>query len=230
VDFRNVVLIMTTNAGAADLAKPAMGFTRIKREGDDQEAINRLFAPEFRNRLDSVISFAPLPREAIARVVDKFVAQLDAQLAERKVTIELSDEARDWLIEHGYDEAMGARPMGRLIQSEIKTPLADELLFGKLKNGGIVRVVVVPKPLGEGEKPGSGPAKMQLGFDYPEQLAVPKPEKEALKVKPAAKKRAAGPLAKKAKPKGKGKSSEISPLPPRPKAITTVPKLPLNKS
>ena len=133
VDFRNVVIIMTTNAGAADLAKSAYGFTQNKRDGDDTEAINRLFAPEFRNRLDAVISFARLPREVIAKVVDKFVMQLEAQLADRNVTIELSDEARDWLAEHGYDETMGARPMARLIQATIKTPLADEVLFGKLK-------------------------------------------------------------------------------------------------
>ncbi len=226
VDFRNVVLIMTTNAGAADLAKPAMGFTRIKREGDDQEAINRLFAPEFRNRLDATISFAPLPREAIARVVDKFMAQLDAQLADRKVSIELSDEARDWLIEHGYDEAMGARPMGRLIQADIKTPLADELLFGRLKQGGIVRVIVVAKP-SENDKAAT---KMQLGFEYPDTASKPKPEKELVKSKPAPKKRAASGGKVAGKPKSKAKLSDTPPLPPRPKAITTVPKLPLSKS
>ena len=133
---------MTTNAGASDLAKSAFGFTRAKREGDDQEAINRLFAPEFRNRLDAIISFGQLPREVIARVVDKFVLQLEAQLSDRNVTIELSDDARAWLIEHGYDATMGARPMARLIQTAIKTPLADEVLFGKLKRGGTVLVRV----------------------------------------------------------------------------------------
>ncbi len=226
VDFRNVVLIMTTNAGAADLAKPAMGFTRIKREGDDHEAINRLFTPEFRNRLDATISFAPLPREAIARVVDKFIAQLDAQLADRKVSIELSDEARDWLIEHGYDEAMGARPMGRLIQSDIKTPLADELLFGRLKQGGVVRVIVEAKP----SEDTKAPPKMQLGFEFPETKGQPKPEKELVKPKTLPKKLAVkGPI-KAGKAKSKSKSPETSPLPPRPKAITTVPKLPLTKS
>jgi ATP-dependent Clp protease ATP-binding subunit ClpA len=143
VDFRNVIIIMTTNAGAADLAKASFGFTQNKREGDDMEAISKLFAPEFRNRLDSVISFGRLPREVVAKVVDKFVLQLEAQLADRNVVIELSDEARDWLCENGYDEAMGARPMARLIQSTIKTRLADEVLFGKLKDGGAVRVVVV---------------------------------------------------------------------------------------
>ena len=143
VDFRNVVLIMTTNAGASDLARQAYGFTRIKREGDDQEAINRLFAPEFRNRLDAIITFAHLTPEIIAKVVEKFVLQLEAQLADRDVTIELSEEASRWLVEHGYDEQMGARPMARVIQENIKKPLADEVLFGKLKTGGHVRVIVV---------------------------------------------------------------------------------------
>jgi ATP-dependent Clp protease ATP-binding subunit ClpA len=176
VDFRNVILIMTTNAGAADLVKPAFGFTRTKREGDDQEAINRLFAPEFRNRLDAVISFGQLPKEVVAQVVDKFVLQLEAQLADRNVTIELSDEARAWLVEHGYDETMGARPMARLIQSTIKTPLADEVLFGTLKSGGAVRVVVVEK---EGAK--------ALGLEFPRPVARPVPEKEI--VRAAAKKK-----------------------------------------
>src|SRR6202790_4225385 len=132
VNFRNVILIMTTNAGAADLARQAFGFTRNKREGDDHEAINRQFAPEFRNRLD-----------VIAMVVEKFVLQLEAQLADRDVTIELSEPAKAWLIQHGYDEQMGARPMARVIQEHIKKPLADEVLFGKLKGGGHVRVVLV---------------------------------------------------------------------------------------
>ncbi|WP_349370692.1 ATP-dependent Clp protease ATP-binding subunit ClpA [Salinarimonas sp.] len=164
VDFRNVILIMTTNAGAADLAKAAFGFTRTKREGDDTEAINKLFAPEFRNRLDAIISFGNLPREVIMKVVDKFVAQLEGQLAERKVTIALSPESREWLVDHGYDESMGARPMGRLIQTSIKTPLADEVLFGRLKDGGSVRVVV--------EKDVDGLDK--LGFEY-----YPAPQKPA---------------------------------------------------
>jgi len=172
VDFRNVILIMTTNAGAADLAKAAFGFTRTKREGDDQEAINRLFAPEFRNRLDQIISFAQLPKEVVGKVVDKFVLQLEAQLADRNVTIELSDDARVWLVDHGYDETMGARPMARLIQSAIKQPLADELLFGKLKQGGGVRVVV------EGED-----KDKKLGFVYLEGPVTPKPEKAVAEAK-----------------------------------------------
>src|SRR6202035_3908110 len=143
VDFRNVILIMTTNAGAADLARQAYGFTRIKREGDDLEAINRMFAPEFRNRLDAIITFAHLTPEIIAKVVEKFVLQLEAQLGDRDVTIELSEDASKWLVTHGYDEQMGARPMARLIQENIKKPLADEVLFGRLKGGGHVRVVLV---------------------------------------------------------------------------------------
>jgi len=142
VDFRNVILIMTTNAGAADMAKAAFGFTRSKREGDDMEAITRLFAPEFRNRLDSIITFAHLSQDVIAMVVEKFVLQLEAQLADRDVTIELTDESSKWLIANGYDELMGARPMARVIQEYIKKPLADEVLFGRLKSGGHVRVVV----------------------------------------------------------------------------------------
>src|ERR1051325_3823397 len=136
VDFRNVILIMTTNAGAADLARQAFGFTRNKREGDDVEAINRLFAPEFRNRLDAIITFAHLTPEIIAKVVEKFVLQLEAQLGDRDVTIELSEDASKWLIQHGNDEQMGARPMARVIQEHIKKPLADEVLFGKLKARG----------------------------------------------------------------------------------------------
>ena len=170
ISFRNVILIMTTNAGAADLAKSAYGFTRTKREGDDQEAINRMFAPEFRNRLDAVVSFGHLPADVIARVVDKFIMQLEAQLADRNVTIELTDEARKWLVEHGYDESMGARPMARVIQQTIKTPLADEVLFGRLKNGGTVRVVVTGDETG-GKK---------LGFVYPEGPALPRPDREVV--------------------------------------------------
>jgi ATP-dependent Clp protease ATP-binding subunit ClpA len=174
VDFRNVIIIMTTNAGASDLAKAAYGFTQAKRTGDDVEAINRLFAPEFRNRLDAIISFGHLPKEVVAKVVDKFVLQLEAQLADRNVTIELSDEARDWLVEHGYDDAMGARPMARLIQSTIKTPLADEVLFGRLKDGGAVKVVV-RKPEDAEAKAGE---KDSLGFEFPAGPVTPKPEKD----------------------------------------------------
>ncbi|MCJ2035457.1 ATP-dependent Clp protease ATP-binding subunit ClpA [Methylobacterium sp. J-068] len=169
VDFRNVIIIMTTNAGASDLAKSAYGFTQSKRTGDDVEAINKLFAPEFRNRLDAIISFGHLPKDVVAKVVDKFVLQLEAQLADRNVTIELADEARDWLTENGYDDAMGARPMARLIQSTIKTPLADEVLFGRLKDGGAVRVVLRKPEAGE---------KDGLAFEFPAGPVTPKPEKD----------------------------------------------------
>ncbi len=142
VDFRNVVLIMTSNAGATEQAKAAVGFGRDRREGEDAAAIERTFTPEFRNRLDSVISFAPLPREVILRVVEKFVLQLEAQLMDRNVTIELTKEAAEWLADKGYDDKMGARPLGRVIQEHIKKPLAEELLFGKLTKGGVVHVSV----------------------------------------------------------------------------------------
>ncbi|HYI91273.1 MAG TPA: AAA family ATPase, partial [Beijerinckiaceae bacterium] len=212
VDFRNVIIIMTTNAGAADLARASFGFTQNRREGDDMEAISKLFAPEFRNRLDAVISFGRLPKEVVSKVVDKFVLQLEAQLADRNVTIELADEARDWLIEHGYDEAMGARPMARLIQSTIKTPLADDVLFGRLKNGGAVRVVV---KTGEDGKDG-------LGFEYPEGPITPKPEKDVTEAAKKRAKRKPRPYGKKPpKPKGPGGHSGGS------GGVRTVPKVPL---
>ena len=140
VDFRNVVLIMTSNAGAAEQAKAAIGFGRDRREGEDTAAIERTFTPEFRNRLDAVISFAPLGKETILSVVEKFVLQLEAQLMDRNVTIELTRPAAEWLAEAGYDDKMGARPLGRVIQEHIKKPLAEELLFGKLTKGGVVKV------------------------------------------------------------------------------------------
>ncbi len=142
VDFRNVILIMTTNAGASDMAKEAIGFNRVKREGEDTEAINKLFTPEFRNRLDAIIPFANLPKEVVYKVVEKFVMQLEVQLADRGVTFELTEDATEWLADKGYDSAMGARPLGRVIQEHIKRPLADEVLFGKLKKGGTVKVTV----------------------------------------------------------------------------------------
>ena len=142
IDFRNVVLIMTTNAGASDAAKDAIGFGRGKREGEDEEAIKKLFTPEFRNRLDATISFAPLSRATIDKVVEKFVLELEAQLADRDVTFDLTPEATRWLGEKGYDDAFGARPLARVIQDNIKKPLADEILFGQLKDGGTVRVLL----------------------------------------------------------------------------------------
>jgi len=140
VDFRNVILIMTTNAGAADMSKPAMGFGREAREGEDTEAIKRLFTPEFRNRLDAIIPFRSLTPEIVASVVDKFVKELAAQLADRRVLLEVDADARAWLAEKGYDPLYGARPLARVIQEHIKRPLADELLFGRLAKGGKVKV------------------------------------------------------------------------------------------
>ena len=142
VDFRNVILIMTSNAGAADMAKPAIGFERERRVGEDMEAVEKLFTPEFRNRLDAIIPFAPLTQEVINRVVDKFIMQMEAQLEDRGVTIELDDLAREWLGKKGYDPLYGARPLGRVIQEHLKKPLAEELLFGKLAKGGLVKVTV----------------------------------------------------------------------------------------
>ena len=171
VDFRNVILIMTSNVGASELARAPIGFGRKREQGDDEDAINRTFSPEFRNRLDAIISFAPLPREVVRRVVEKFVLQLEGQLAERGVTINLTPEAADWLSERGYDERMGARPLGRVIQEHIKKPLADQVLFGELVNGGSVTVAVV----GEGSE-----AKLELVAVPPRPAkpkALPKPKK-----------------------------------------------------
>ncbi len=162
VDFRNVILIMTSNAGAADQAKAAIGFGRDRREGEDTEAIERTFTPEFRNRLDAVISFAPLSREVIVQVVEKFILQLEAQLMDRGVHIELTPEAADWLAHRGYDDRMGARPLARVIQETIKKPLAEELLFGRLIKGGLVKVRI------EDDKPVfdiQGPGAPRLGKD-----------------------------------------------------------------
>ena len=143
VDFRNIILIMTTNAGASDMSKPAMGFGRDAREGEDTEAINKLFTPEFRNRLDAVVPFSGLTREILENVVKKFVAELGAQLADRRVHLELDEKAIDWLCEKGHDPLYGARPLSRIIQEHIKRPLAEELLFGKLAKGGKVVVTII---------------------------------------------------------------------------------------
>ncbi|MDA1155122.1 MAG: ATP-dependent Clp protease ATP-binding subunit ClpA [Proteobacteria bacterium] len=141
-DFRNVILIMTSNAGAAEMSKNALGFGREARTGEDTAAIERIFTPEFRNRLDAIISFGALPKEVIMQVVEKFVLQLEAQLIDRNVHIELTQAAAEWLADKGYDANMGARPLGRVIQEHIKKPLAEELLFGTLVKGGIVKVGV----------------------------------------------------------------------------------------
>jgi len=140
VDFRNVILIMTTNAGASDLAKEAVGFGRTQRSGDDTEAINRMFSPEFRNRLDAIIAFAGLSKKIISRVVEKFIMQLEVQLGDRNVSIEISEEARSWIGSKGYDKNFGARPLARIVQEYVKKPLAEELLFGKLTGGGVVSI------------------------------------------------------------------------------------------
>jgi ATP-dependent Clp protease ATP-binding subunit ClpA len=140
VDFRNVVLIMTTNAGASDAQRNSIGFGRAKVEGEEDAALKRLFTPEFRNRLDAIVAFKPLSQDIIRQVVQKFVLQLEAQLADRNITIETSDEAADWLAKNGFDELYGARPLARVIQEHIKKPLADDILFGKLVRGGHVKV------------------------------------------------------------------------------------------
>ncbi|WP_050604833.1 ATP-dependent Clp protease ATP-binding subunit ClpA [Ruegeria sp. 6PALISEP08] len=169
VNFRNVVLIMTSNAGAQEQAKAAIGFGRDRREGEDTAAIERMFTPEFRNRLDAVISFAPLPKEVILQVVEKFVLQLEAQLLDRSVTIDLTPKAAEWLADKGYDDKMGARPLGRVIQEHIKKPLAEELLFGKLAKGGVVRVSIKK---GELDLEIMGPDQRRIPGDKPPLLTA----------------------------------------------------------
>ncbi|HEY0648193.1 ATP-dependent Clp protease ATP-binding subunit ClpA, partial [Phenylobacterium sp.] len=171
IDFRNVVLIMTTNAGASDAQKNAIGFGRGKQDDEVDEALKRLFTPEFRNRLDAIVQFRSLTPEIIRQVVQKFVMQLEAQLADRHVTIETSDEAADWLAKNGFDELYGARPLARVIQEHIKKPLADEILFGKLIKGGHVKVVVQDSKLAfeiEGEERERGAPVVESPADEPE--------------------------------------------------------------
>jgi len=182
VDFRNTIIIMTTNAGASEMQKAAIGFGSTKRTGDDEEAINRLFAPEFRNRLDAIIPFAPLPPEIVHKVVEKFMMQLEAQLSERGVTFELTPEAVAWLAEKGFDERMGARPLARVIQEHIKKPLADEVLFGKLRKGGTVKV-----SLGQGED-GGKVLKLKAIEDAPAAPKAAEPERPKKPRKPKAEK------------------------------------------
>jgi ATP-dependent Clp protease ATP-binding subunit ClpA len=146
-DFRNVVIVMTTNAGAQEMSRSSIGFTHQDHSSDGMEVIKRMFTPEFRNRLDSIIQFSGLSQEHIAKVVDKFIFELEGQLQEKHVSLVVEPEARVWLAEHGYDPSMGARPMSRLIQEEIKKPLAEELLFGKLAEGGTVRIDVADDKL-----------------------------------------------------------------------------------
>lgn len=220
IDFRNVILIMTTNAGAADMAKAAIGFGSTRREGDDMEAINRLFTPEFRNRLDAIVPFGPLPVPVIHQVVQKFVLQLEAQLAERGVTFELTEAAIAWLADKGYDERMGARPLARVIQEHIKKPLANEVLFGKLKHGGMVRVDVTTKDDGKTdlvlESVADKPVKPKK--DIPPEKKLPQRKKAA--PKKAEKERVLA-----------GKDEEVS-AKPATKATTaksSVPKVPRKK-
>jgi len=165
IDFRNVILIMTTNAGASDMAKPPMGFEREDRIGDDKEAIEKMFTPEFRNRLDATIGFSALSPEVVSKVVDKFVMELEFQLEDRNVMIELTESAREWLAKKGYDPKFGARPLSRVIQEHIKKPLAEELLFGKLAKGGVVVVKI------EDGKP---------VFDYPTGTNLPVKRKKGI--------------------------------------------------
>jgi ATP-dependent Clp protease ATP-binding subunit ClpA len=209
VDFRNVILIMTTNAGASELAKAAIGFANSTRQGDDMEAINRLFAPEFRNRLDAIVAFSHLPPDVVNQVVQKFVLQLEAQLADRGVTFDLSEEAIKWIAEKGYDSRMGARPLSRVIQEHIKQPLAEEVLFGKLKKGGTVKITV------ETDEEGATSLNLDAIEDGP---VKPKPE-VVLQRKRAPRKRPAKPAqaAKKSpddKPEdGKGKRGLVPKVP-----------------
>jgi ATP-dependent Clp protease ATP-binding subunit ClpA len=167
VDFRNVILIMTSNAGAQELSKSAIGFNRTHNEGADVEAIEKIFTPEFRNRLDAIIPFAPLGQDVIRLVVDKFIMQLDAQLADRNVEIELTEAALDWLGARGYDEKYGARPLARVVQEHIKKPLADELLFGGLTGGGLAVVDVID-------------GKLQVSVKAPPPKALPGKRQSAL--------------------------------------------------
>jgi ATP-dependent Clp protease ATP-binding subunit ClpA len=141
-DFRNVVLVMTTNCGAGEMSRPSIGFTQQDHSGDSLEIIKRTFTPEFRNRLDAVVQFGSLDEKTIGHVVDKFIIELEGQLEEKRVTVDVGEDARRWLAEHGFDPKMGARPMSRIIQENIKRPLAEELLFGRLVGGGNVRIGV----------------------------------------------------------------------------------------
>ncbi len=175
VDFRNTILIMTTNAGAADMARESIGFGNATREDAQEDAVKKMFTPEFRNRLDAIVPFAYLPPAVVARVVDKFILQLELQLADRNVHIELDDAARKWIVDRGYDKIYGARPMGRLVQEKIKQPLAEELLFGKLVNGGEVKVHIKD----------NAPV-----FEIAPAAPKAKPKKK--KAKPAAKKKTGG--------------------------------------
>ncbi|MBX4906984.1 MULTISPECIES: ATP-dependent Clp protease ATP-binding subunit ClpA [Rhizobium] len=221
IDFRNVILIMTTNAGASEMAKAAIGFGSSKRTGEDEEALTRLFTPEFRNRLDAIIPFAALPTAVIHKVVQKFIMQLEAQLSERNVTFDLHEDAIAWLAEKGYDEKMGARPLARVIQDTIKKPLANEILFGKLKKGGVVNVTVGPK---EDGKPG-------ILLEAIPDTAPIKPKPEAEVVHPEADDEDDGELKTKTARKTRAKTVPQAEPEVRdaPKKGSTVPKVPRKK-
>ena len=197
VDFRNVILIMTTNAGASDMQKSAIGFGSTKRTGDDEEAINRIFTPEFRNRLDAIIPFTSLPTPVVHQVVEKFIMQLEAQLAERGITFDLSKEAIEWIAKKGFDERMGARPLGRVIQEYVKKPLADEVLFGKLKKGGTVSITLARDKSG----------KESLALEAIEDVPVKRPKRPSKKTG-----KAAAPEAGKVTKKG-GKGGSVPKMP-----------------
>jgi ATP-dependent Clp protease ATP-binding subunit ClpA len=216
IDFRNVILIMTTNAGASEMAKSAIGFGSSKRSGEDEEALNRLFTPEFRNRLDATIPFAPLPTEVIHQVVQKFVMQLEAQLSERNVTFDLSEPAIAWLAKNGYDEKMGARPLGRVIQEHIKKPLANEILFGKLKKGGVVKVGTKTDEAGD----------EVLDLEAISEVAPvkPKPEAEVASAKPAKAKRKPASKASVIEDDGDVAVIDEAPKPAKRSAVPKVPK------
>ncbi|MBX4859055.1 ATP-dependent Clp protease ATP-binding subunit ClpA [Rhizobium sophorae] len=221
IDFRNVILIMTTNAGASEMAKAAIGFGSSKRTGEDEEALTRLFTPEFRNRLDAIIPFAALPTAVIHKVVQKFIMQLEAQLSERNVTFDLHEDAIAWLAEKGYDEKMGARPLARVIQDTIKKPLANEILFGKLKKGGVVNVTVGPK---EDGKPG-------IVLEAISETAPIKPKPEAEVVHPEGDDGDDGELKTKAARKTRAKAVPQAEPEVRdaPKKGSAVPKVPRKK-
>lgn len=216
IDFRNVILIMTTNAGASEMAKSAIGFGSSKRTGEDEEALNRLFTPEFRNRLDATIPFAPLPTEVIHQVVQKFVMQLEAQLSERNVTFDLSEPAIAWLATKGYDEKMGARPLSRVIQEHIKKPLANEILFGKLKKGGVVKVGV--------KKDEAGDEVLDLEALSEVAPVTPKPEAEVATAKLAKAKRKPSPKAAAVEDDGEVAVIDAAPAPSKRSAVPKVPK------
>ena len=204
IDFRNTIIIMTTNAGASEMQKSAIGFGSTKRTGDDEEAINRLFAPEFRNRLDAIIPFGSLPTPVIHKVVEKFIMQLEAQLSERGVTFELSPEAISWLAEKGFDERMGARPLGRVIQEHIKKPLAEEVLFGKLQRGGTVKVT-----LEEDKENGGKKLALEAIEDKPVKPKKPASSKSAKSTKAKARTKPAS----RRKSGGEGRSGSVPKVP-----------------